>query len=455
MKTRITHTAVAGCSVLLNSFHRKMQTIVSPNSTKLLSNRNQHPHYAGGNGLFSGIILAIGLWLLPAATQAQWTTLSSGTTEDLYELMFPAADTGYVVGSRGTFLKTTNGGQNWTSLSIAGSSKDFHELYFLNTREGWVVGDSGQVCKTTNGGQSWNCTFPDSAAFISLHSIYARNNQELWIGGSIAGTDGYIAKSVDGGLTWQKAQVESYIWNQDFLKIGMVNPQVGYALTRGSVLKTTDGGASWKITDTASVRAGNMFSILEDLAFFPNSDTLYVCGWYPKYLGKSVNGGLTWEHQFNYDYYNLDFLNTQTGYVGGWGYLHKTTDGGNTFVDASGGDPATFSDIYSIDFTDEWNGYACGPNGKLIKTDNGGATGIKETEDTKYTLRVYPNPTSDRLFFSERVDVRLTDLTGVVVAEENNTNSLSLSTLPSGIYLANLRTRQGQSMLRYPVMKNP
>jgi hypothetical protein len=41
---------------------------------------------------------------------ATWEELPSGTTDILWSVYFPSADTGYAVGEKGTILKTTNGG---------------------------------------------------------------------------------------------------------------------------------------------------------------------------------------------------------------------------------------------------------------------------------------------------------------------------------------------------------
>lgn len=382
---------------------------------------------------------------------AQWTQLNSGTIKDLNEIFFPVSDTGYVAGESGTVLKTTDGGTNWIPLNT-GTTKDFHDLFFLNSMEGWIVGDSGTICHTMNGGDTWTTSFTDSAAFVNLHAVCAVSNMDVLVGGfSQAGT-GYMAKSIDGGSTWARANIETYIWTVDFIKIRMVNANIGYSLTRGMVQKTIDGGRNWFITDTASVHRPSMFSVLEDIAVFPNSDTAYVCGWYPAYFGKTVNGGALWEHDFTYDYYNLDFLDMQTGYVGGWGYMHKTTDGGQTFTDASGGNFGLLSSIYSIDFTDEWTGYACGENGKLIRTTNGGATQVEDlTGKSKVTL--FPNPTNGQLRLSAQSNIQVSGISGAILSELKQVSVIDLSTYPSGVYFVTLKDNEGKILQRSKVMK--
>jgi photosystem II stability/assembly factor-like uncharacterized protein len=383
---------------------------------------------------------------------AQWIQQNSGTTRVLNEIFFTSSDSGFVVGDGGTVLKTTNGGATWQSLNT-GLTLDFNELYFLNSSRGWIVGDSGCIGFTSNGGQTWTFHFLDSASSINLNSVFALNSTTLFVGGQKNSSDGYIAKSVNGGTIWVRAGVEAYIWSVNIMKIGMVSATTGYAATRGNVLKTIDGGLNWFITDTASVHSGAMFHVLEDLSFFPGNDTVYVCGWYGAYLGKTTNAGTTWQHNNQFQNYNMDFINTRVGYVGGWSQIHKTTDGGITFTDASGGNPALFTDVYSIDFVGEWIGYACGAGGLIIKTTNGGATGFPELSDNMESILFYPNPVTDLISFSKKTNVKIMDLSGRVFISESGVNALNLSGLTAGVYIIEFMDDRGGPVQYYKIIK--
>lgn len=413
--------------------------------------RFNHPKAFGGRslvfirlkreslGLYTSILILL-MTLSLSKAYAQWQPLTSGTTNNLNEIHFPVSDTGYVVGEKGTVLRTMNGGFVWDKLNTF-QTITFHELHFLNGQEGWIVGDSGTICKTINAGNNWNCRNLPGADSIQLMAVYAINRQELIVGGFHTDQTGYMAKSTDGGLTWQRAYIENYLWAVGILKIGMINPTIGFATTRGIVLKTTDGGLNWSILDTASVKSGAMFLVLEDLACFPNNDTVYACGWYPGYFGRSTNGGAQWQHDYAFDFYNLDFINPRVGYVGGWGNMRKTTDGGQTFVDASGGNTLLVSNIYSLDFTDEWTGYACGTGGKIIKTMNGGVTSVFDNE-VEERVKCFPNPTSGFVKLSKPSKVKLYDISGKQLEEWDTTNSLDLTSRPNGLYMLQLISQE-------------
>lgn len=397
-------------------------------------------------------LILLTLLLSTHLVSAQWLELSSGTANDLREIFFPVADTGYAVGMNGTIVKTVDGGNNWESQST-GYSVDFNELYFLSAEEGWVVGDSGIICKTTDGGDNWACIFLPGAANINLHAVYAHNSNDLLIGGQDFNgpNQGYLATSDNGGTTWNPSAFETYVWDVDIKKIGMVNATTGYAATRGYVLKTTDSGATWQITDTASVHAGTMFVLLEDLAFFPDNDTVYTCGWYGGYFGTTVNAADEWNHNEDYQNYNMDFLNPQVGYIGGWCHIHKTTDGGETFTDVGGSMAPVFCDIFSIDFTDEMIGYACGYGGKIFKTTTGGELSLDELVNA--TIEISPNPTKGEVIFSEPVNVTLNTLAGQRLKGLKNVSLMDISDNSAGTYLLLITNDNGDVLQQMIVVK--
>ena len=59
--------------------------------------------------------------------------------QHLSDIHFYDADTGYVVGFNGTILKTTNGGSSWTSLS-SGTTNDLYSMDFVDAFIGYAVG---------------------------------------------------------------------------------------------------------------------------------------------------------------------------------------------------------------------------------------------------------------------------------------------------------------------------
>lgn len=390
--------------------------------------------------------------LISFQAKSQWVQLNAGTHAQLNEVCFTARDTGYIVGSAGTILKTNNGGQTWIALTN-GKQLNLHDLYFLNANEGWVVGDSGLISHTTNGGMTWSNSYLSVANEVDLHSVTAFDENMVFVGGANWMNNDCLFRSINGGIDFQAAEVETYLWTIDITKIGMVNSNSGYALTRGMVLKTTDAGLHWNIADTNSVYRGAMYSVLEDFSIFPNNDTLFACGWYPAYFGRSISAAEGFSHNYQQDYTCMDFLTPLVGYVGGWRSLRKTTDGGHTFVDASGGDTSLFAQVYGLDFWDEQTGYVCGKNGLILKTTNGGGTRVGLHNSSSTIIEVFPNPTAGPLRFTAKLHATLTDLQGRELLVQHETNSLDLSTLAAGIYVLSLNSEMGALIKRVKIVK--
>lgn len=58
---------------------------------------------------------------------------------------------GYICGSNGEILKSTDSGINWTKLSTH-IRTTLSRIYFQDTNTGWIIGPNGLIMKTDNGG---------------------------------------------------------------------------------------------------------------------------------------------------------------------------------------------------------------------------------------------------------------------------------------------------------------
>ena len=138
----------------------------------------------------SSTIHAVGLgWVLRSDDAGRsWERLD--LTGDFFcSVFFPDPLSGYICGSSGTILKTTDGGQSWREIRKGGSTgkrnQPFRALWFVDADTGFVVGDSGLFWKTENGGADWSqvAQTPDDVDFtdISVHGnrgwVVAKNGR--------------------------------------------------------------------------------------------------------------------------------------------------------------------------------------------------------------------------------------------------------------------------------------
>lgn len=146
----------------------------------------------------------------------------------------------------------------------------------------------------------------------------------------------------------------------------------------GTVLKTSDAGATWN-----KISSGTDKDLIS--ASFVNSNIGFVGG-HSQLLRKTTDGGQTWQAlqlpvsgnwDTAYSVMDIKFLNPNVGYVAGFFQLEskiwKTTDGGSTWATQSTG---SFNYIQRLYMLDENTGFAMGGalGGEIIRTTNGGST---------------------------------------------------------------------------------
>src|SRR5213594_3598124 len=92
---------------------------------------------------------------LPSAYSATWTRQSSGTMAWLHAVYFLDQNHGWVAGSNGTLLETTDGGANWKKISTL--TKDaLRDIYFADDHTGWLLAERDVFkLKTNDEGRSY------------------------------------------------------------------------------------------------------------------------------------------------------------------------------------------------------------------------------------------------------------------------------------------------------------
>lgn len=266
----------------------------------------------------------------------------------------------------GMFLKTTDGGRNWSAWgALPESTYYLLDLSFLSPDTGFVttsrsssVGRAG-ILKTVNGGLTWQIlTIPDS--IVSVPAI----RFQTAVRGFAAGYQlvdgvitGVVLKTTDAGTHWEKSVFPAV---ENFTGLSVVDSVTAYLagvspMGEGVVYATHNGGTTWELLPFL----GDSI-LLEGVAFAEGSATGVVYGsitqnpWGP-YATRTTDGGLTWVTAslppFSLGTLLLGGLlrDSETGWlVGGNPFgsaviLH-TTNGGVTFVEeGSAGDaPAAF-----------------------------------------------------------------------------------------------------------------
>ncbi|MFT3822969.1 MAG: oxidoreductase [Chitinophagaceae bacterium] len=128
----------------------------------------------------------------------------------------------------------------------------------------------------------------------SLRGLSVVNDKVLWVSGS----NGSVGRSVDGGTTWQWHTVKGFE-KRDFRDIEAFDDKTAIIIAiaePGQILKTTDGGTSWKIVYTDSTK--DMF--LDAMDFSDAKNGIAIGDPLDKeciYVVTTTDGGETWSKQ--------------------------------------------------------------------------------------------------------------------------------------------------------------
>jgi photosystem II stability/assembly factor-like uncharacterized protein len=399
------------------------------------------------------ICLALAIVLLCHLASAQWVQQNSGTTKNLYDVSFTDAKTGTVVGESGTILRTSDRGSTWTNQQV--TSKTLRGVSFTDAIHGTVVGDSGTIFRTTNGGANWA---PQSSGTTkSLSSVSFTDTMT----GAAVGESGTILRTTDGGVTWMSQSSGTAAWLAD---VCFTDARIGTAVGDTVILRTTNGGTTWTCQ-------ANLGWDLRGVSF-TNAMTGMVVGGVnltssPDII-RTTDGGNSWsrigEGQTGWNFmisapngvcFTDENVGTVVGSSGhGWlGVIMHTTNGGTSWAEQA----PTTKVLSSVCFTDEKNGTVVGAGGIILRTTNGGVTGvIDKSNGIPLSFRLkqnYPNPfnPSTTIKFelpkSSIVKLRVFDILGrqvsVLVNERKDAGVHELkfdgSNLSSGVYFYRLQ----------------
>ncbi|MBC8309354.1 MAG: hypothetical protein ISR75_06375 [Phycisphaerales bacterium] len=318
-----------------------------------------------------------------------WAEQEYGMATYLAGVSFPDTQNGWSVGGIDgvgvSVHKTTNGGENWSTITSGISGLMYLGCDSVDKDMLWVVGvqflfDDGMM-KTTDGGETWQMvTMPgDIWSSNSVDVVDAQHikiastwKPDLWSADKTG-----MTLSNDGGNSWQTHEWGLNTWARycffldnnrgwmtggDFPDEGVRSG--GYRLfehgptlgnlprnfqdrNRGSqyqaaIAKTTDGGQTWTqlFWHTGEFYLNNIFMLNDNEGWAVGSG-----GYYVPYLMHTTDGWTTWEFQTTptgeYSLVTIDFMNASEGYAVGFGpngagdvemFCLHTMDGGQTWL---------------------------------------------------------------------------------------------------------------------------
>jgi len=354
-----------------------------------------------------------------------WNLISSATMSgDVHDVYFIDENTGYLTLSyygfeipACTLCRTINSGDNWTGcLGLPG---DDAALNFYDDNNGFIATntpDGDWLFKTSDGGNNWSEIETENLPEFQTTNCLVFHDDTY---GYLA-TDNHLYQTTDGGMIWTPRL------GGNVTDIDLEHWPVCDASTWTGLYRSSDMGTTWQIVD------GTNGEVLNDI-FYADYDHAYMCGQGSCML-RSTDGGMTWEKlqvdlQHNINFKSVYFIDPLTGFAVGDGpyeTMAYTEDGGNTWQAMPS---ISTSPLTKIIFLNDMTGLAFGKNGLILKTENGGITGIKDNVVAKdVNLDLFPNPSHDMMTVIIPNDVQQ----DFILKVYNDAGSLVLSKMFSG-----------------------
>lgn len=323
--------------------------------------------YACGNINTSGIIIKT------TDGGDSWTTLISGGIGTLGGagcIWFTDTNTGYC-GTFGAIYRTTDAGVTWTNYSAGFFA--LTDIFFTDSNNGWAIANS-RILRTTNGGLSWTQVLNGGSNLLSAITFTDANNGYA----TTSNISASYYRTSDGGATWTLTTVPVAGAIQD---IAFLDSQTGFVCS-GSfdsyVYKTSDAGATWSLVYTLA-----QINRLHSLALKSSGEVISVGNAGAIIVSLDNGNSGTWSNkrvQLGNGFYCLDMVSDTVGYFGSSGAIWKTTDGGNTLTSTT--IPSGTRTPLSMHFPSPDTGYVVGSDGMRYRTFDGGATWTNFTVNT-------------------------------------------------------------------------
>ena len=218
---------------------------------------------------------------------------------------------GFAVGDQGFLYKTIDGGNTWSASSVnPNTNVTFEKIKFRDINNGIIVGGIAEIYYTNNGGTSWQLSsgmfLPNPPYFKSV-SFVPNSTIAYAIGSTMVG--GLILKSNNNGISWTEvtSSIPSPI-STSLNDISFTSTNNGLIVgNSGAIYKTSDGGLNWQLRISGTT---NRLVAFQNI----NNQTAYACG--SVTLLKTIDGGETWRSLNSIaDANNLFFINENLGWL--------------------------------------------------------------------------------------------------------------------------------------------
>ncbi|OHE75726.1 MAG: hypothetical protein A2107_09455 [Verrucomicrobia bacterium GWF2_62_7] len=264
--------------------------------------------------------------------------------------------TAWVVGDANagyaTIYHTTDGGLTWDRKGSAAQVPDTSLLKVATFGDNnvWAVG-SGTILHSGDGGATWINQIPAGYESVHLQGVYTPDGLNVWATGGPSGGYATILKSGDGGLNWTRQSGGDVGLLGHVLGISAVDANTAWAMgatadsLQWSVLGTSDGGVTWNVQNQGTLDGNNVYAV-DASTVWAVSDTSIL---------RTTNGGASWNQSTSppetLGISAVDSLQAWAVSMEQYGTILHTTNGGSSWVSLTQLDGETLPGLQTVSFS--------------------------------------------------------------------------------------------------------
>ncbi len=332
------------------------------------------------------------------------------------------------------FYRTNNSGQNWTSY-YPNFSFRLSQLKFLTQSDGYLMSNRWQILKSSDAGTNWS-TFYNNSNITSFDSFIALGLDTIFAVGQTGYTP-FILRTTNGGQQWNMTpfnQYSRFVSVTAFTKDKIYIPVIGLGPNGGSahlIIKYNDYTIEEYPLGLKHKMIGGFSSTENRIAIGYKLDHNLN-----KYESIILQGPPNWHIKNiypNQKFTTLFFKDNMNGFIAANRFINNeesviyfTSDMGSTLTPVF---TMSLSNINSIVFENEFNGYAVGHDGLFIKTTNGGISWEQQASFSQENLNYIKFNSNMGFVCSEEGNIFITTDNGNLWVEKNVGRRIKLNNI--------------------------
>ncbi|MBJ7348774.1 MAG: hypothetical protein JHC87_09415, partial [Thermoleophilaceae bacterium] len=293
-----------------------------------------------------------------------WTASEANCPKPLRSFSFPSLSTGYILLSDGSVFTTGDGGYYWQPIAplpgslAAGGTDSATDIAFTSRLEGVaLLGDS--VVRTTDGGATWLVVASTSGSILRAIDFGDGLN------GLAVGDNGKLLRTTDSGASFTELAP-----GPDAAALALSEV---HCLADGVCAAHDSAGASAVITSGAELKFSSLpASLGASSDVMPTGAQGAVAVGAGGNIHSSNDAGTTWQQQSRHiagTYRGIKAGSKKLAFAyGDNGVVARTTDGGQTWADAS---LSTTRDVIDVSMSGDGDGFILDEGSFIYRFEGG------------------------------------------------------------------------------------